>query len=146
MTANSDWNFTISNTGNSNLTINGIDSDNPAFTITPLTFPQDIAPGKSLNVTATFSPTEEKSYTGIITITSNVPDKSKVSISLEGIGVPDNCDVNSDGVVNILDLVIVGKYFGKSAPDNAKADVNKDGIVDILDLNIVGQYFGEVYK
>jgi len=60
--------------------------------------------------------------------------------------VPDNCDVNSDGVVNILDLVIVGKYFGKSAPDNAKADVNKDGIVDILDLNIVGQYFGEVYK
>jgi hypothetical protein len=89
ITTHSDWNFTISNAGNSNLTINGIDSDNPAFTITPLTFPQDIAPGKSLNVTAIFSPAEEKSYTGIITITSNVPDKSSVSVSLEGMGVPD---------------------------------------------------------
>jgi hypothetical protein len=54
-----------------------------------------------------------------------------------------DCDVNSDGVVNILDLVIVSKYFGKSKPDNAKADVNKDGVVDILDLNIVIQHFGK---
>jgi hypothetical protein len=56
-----------------------------------------------------------------------------------------NCDVNSDGIVNILDLVIVGKSFGKDV-NNAKADVNKDGIVDILDLNVVGQHLGEVYK
>jgi WD40 repeat protein len=55
------------------------------------------------------------------------------------------CDVNSDGIVNILDLVIVGKSFGKDV-NNAKADVNKDGIVDVLDLNIVGQHLGEVYK
>jgi hypothetical protein len=56
-----------------------------------------------------------------------------------------NCDINSDGVVNILDLVIVSKSFGKDV-NNAKADVNKDGIVDVLDLNIVGQHLGEVYK
>jgi len=54
-----------------------------------------------------------------------------------------NCDVNSDGVVNILDLVIVSKYIGKPASDNVKADVNKDGIIDILDLNIVSQHFGK---
>jgi len=54
-----------------------------------------------------------------------------------------NCDVNSDGIVNILDLVIVSKYLGKSKPDNAKADVNKDGVVDILDLNITIQHFGK---
>jgi hypothetical protein len=53
--------------------------------------------------------------------------------------------VNSDGVVNILDLVIVAKSFGKDV-NNAKADVNKDGIVDVLDLNIVGQHLGEIYK
>ena len=56
-----------------------------------------------------------------------------------------DCDVNSDGVVNILDLLIVAKSFGKDV-NNAKADVNKDGIVDALDLNIVGQHLGEVYK
>lgn len=56
-----------------------------------------------------------------------------------------SCDMNSDGVVNILDLVIVVKSFGKDV-NNAKADVNKDGIVDALDLNIVGQHLGEVYK
>jgi hypothetical protein len=52
----------------------------------------------------------------------------------------------SDGIVNILDLVIVSKNFGKSASNNAKADVNKDGIVDMLDLDIVRQHFGEIYK
>jgi WD40 repeat protein len=55
------------------------------------------------------------------------------------------CDVNSDGIVNILDLVIVSKNFGKSATNNAKADVNKDGVVDILDLDIVRQHFGQAY-
>ena len=40
-------------------------------------------------------------------------------------------DVNADGVVNVLDLVLVAQSFGKS---NSKADVNADGTVDVLDL------------
>ena len=40
-------------------------------------------------------------------------------------------DVNEDGVIGILDLVLVAQAFGKS---NDKADVNGDGTVDILDL------------
>ena len=44
-------------------------------------------------------------------------------------------DVNRDGVVNILDLMLVGSSFGQSRQDNA--DVNEDGLVNIIDLVLV---------
>ena len=43
-------------------------------------------------------------------------------------------DVNQDGVVNILDLIVVVKHFGESPSTNAKVDVNKDGVINVLDL------------
>ena len=49
-------------------------------------------------------------------------------------------DVNGDGEVNILDLVLVANAFGES---NQKADVNGDGEVNILDLVVVANAFGE---
>ena len=50
-------------------------------------------------------------------------------------------DVNSDGVVNILDLAIVGSQFGESGPD-LSGDVNGDGAVNVQDLVLVGSHFG----
>ena len=47
-------------------------------------------------------------------------------------------DVNSDGVVNILDLAFVASRFGENSPD-----LNGDGIVNILDLVLVAQYITE---
>ncbi len=41
-------------------------------------------------------------------------------------------DVNGDGIVNILDLVIIANAFGESEPD-----LNGDGVVNIQDLVIV---------
>lgn len=52
-------------------------------------------------------------------------------------------DVNSDGIVDILDLVFVGQHFGESPPKESRADVNNDGKVDISDLLLVGSHFGE---
>ena len=49
---------------------------------------------------------------------------------------------NSDGIVDIVDLVFVGRAFVTSEVE-LPADVNSDGTVDIADLMIVGAYFGE---
>ena len=45
-------------------------------------------------------------------------------------------DLNNDGIVNILDLVIVANAFGKNEPD-----LNGDGTVNILDLVIIANAF-----
>ena len=45
-------------------------------------------------------------------------------------------DVNDDGVVNILDLVLVANALGETEPD-----VNGDGVVNIQDLVIVANAF-----
>jgi len=48
-------------------------------------------------------------------------------------------DANSDGVVNIFDLVIVGGNYTKSIPPgDPRADINGDGVVNIFDLVLVG--------
>ena len=49
-------------------------------------------------------------------------------------------DVNRDGVVNILDLMLVGSSFGQRGQDNA--DVNEDGLVNITDLVLVAGAIG----
>ena len=50
-------------------------------------------------------------------------------------------DVNSDGLVNIQDLVLVASNLGKTGQD--AADVNGDGTVNILDLVLVAQHLGK---
>ena len=50
--------------------------------------------------------------------------------------MPSTADINADGVVNILDLVIVANALGETAPD-----LNGDGMVNILDLVIVANAF-----
>ena len=49
-------------------------------------------------------------------------------------------DINRDGVVDILDLTIVGARFGQRGQNSA--DLNGDGLVDIADLVLVAGEFG----
>ena len=48
-------------------------------------------------------------------------------------------DVNSDGVVNVLDLVLISQHLGTEKPSNRTVDINSDGVVNILDLTLVAQ-------
>ena len=52
---------------------------------------------------------------------------------------PENpADVNGDGVVNILDLMVVAQGMGTDTPE---ADVNGDGVVNVFDLVFVANQF-----
>ena len=55
----------------------------------------------------------------------------------DGLESADIHDVNGDGVVNILDLVIVANGLGETEPD-----INGDGIVNILDLVVIAGELG----
>ena len=51
-------------------------------------------------------------------------------------------DVNRDGQVSILDMVLVARHFGETVPANSEVDINGDGIISILDLILVAQHMG----
>ena len=51
-------------------------------------------------------------------------------------------DVNRDGRVSILDLILVSQQLGKKVAVGSPVDVNGDGVVSILDLIIVSGQIG----
>lgn len=56
-------------------------------------------------------------------------------------------DITTDGVVNIFDLVMIGKAFGSSIGGdnwNPRADIAVDGKINIFDLVKIGIAFGRV--
>ena len=52
-------------------------------------------------------------------------------------------DVNGDGQVDVLDLILVAQRLGETAAAPSEVDINEDGIVNILDLILVAQHMGE---
>ena len=52
-------------------------------------------------------------------------------------------DVNQDGRISILDLILVARRLGETASANAEVDVNGDGVISILDLIVIAQHMGE---
>ena len=53
-------------------------------------------------------------------------------------------DANGDGVVNIIDKVVVRNAFGQSGdPGWINADVDCNGVVNILDKVIIRNQFGQ---
>ena len=53
-------------------------------------------------------------------------------------------DVNRDGEVDILDLILVAQDIGKTSGTNLRTDVNGDGRRNIQDLVLVASHLGEL--
>ena len=51
-------------------------------------------------------------------------------------------DVNRDGVVSILDLILVAQQLGRRVPAGSPVDLNGDGVVSILDLILTARAIG----
>ena len=51
-------------------------------------------------------------------------------------------DVNRDGSVDILDLILVAQQLGKNVAADSPVDINGDGVVNIFDLTLVAQGIG----
>ena len=67
------------------------------------------------------------------------PDEVLQNIGAAVIPIANPADVNGDGVVNILDLVVVAQGLGM---DSLEADVNGDGVVNVFDLVFVAGEIG----
>jgi hypothetical protein len=61
---------------------------------------------------------------------------------------PDPYDLNWDGVANILDLMIITKYYGTQMKSTRipNPDIDGNGVVDMKDLNLAISHFGDIYK
>ena len=70
-----------------------------------------------------------------------IPITPSEIILVVGGDAPPAWDVNGDGIINILDLVLVSVNFGKTG--QSIADVNGDGVVNIIDLvKVAGEIGG----
>jgi len=70
-------------------------------------------------------------------ITAGLPE---IVITVEGQRTTG--DVNRDGQVSILDLVLVARNFGKTVSIHSEVDINGDGVINVLDLILVAQHMG----
>ena len=65
--------------------------------------------------------------------TANLPNVSFL------VGRPRVADINADGALDILDLILVARDLGREKYTNPRVDVNGDGKVSILDLTLVAR-------
>ena len=50
--------------------------------------------------------------------------------------------MNRDGVISILDLILIAQQLGRRVPAGSPADLNGDGVVSILDLILTARAIG----
>ena len=65
-----------------------------------------------------------------------------MALRISAVGSGLLADINGDGVVNVVDLAILGSNFGKDQQVLGTGDINGDGVVDEVDLAILGGEFG----
>ena len=71
---------------------------------------------------------------GIVQKLTDIPVNQLLRVVEKGVQTSLSSDVNQDGLVDIVDLLIVVVHFGESPPTNPRVDINKDGQVNLEDM------------
>jgi hypothetical protein len=72
----------------------------------------------------------------IVSDSGSLSDSENITITVN----PSIADLNNDGVVNILDLILIAQHWGETGANGwIPEDVNSDGTINILDINVVAQ-------
>ena len=144
LTVNFDGNFGQVNVGQSinvpmylynpstvNLNIIGISMTSDSYSTTQTSF--TVAPGQTLEEMINFMPTSNGSQNNTMTIYSNDEFDPVMVFQMSGEGFAVIGDLNTDGTLNILDIVaLIGYVFNDN--ENPYADLNGDGTVNIVDV------------
>ena len=141
--------LTVTNAGNSPLTVSSIRSSNPRFR--PLIPAFDVAPGESLSVPVGFTPISDEAQEGELTLVTNDVPADTVTVSLKGMStdadtppepVPDTRgDIDGDGEITSGDAILVLRMAaGLLTPADAQlvtADVDDDGSITAGDAILI---------
>ena len=76
---------------------------------------------------------------GILQKLTDIKVNQVLHVVEEGVQTQLPGDVNQDGQVDILDLLVVISHFGESPPPNERIDANKDGEVNLDDVTWIVQ-------
>ncbi len=74
---------------------------------------------------------------GILQKLTDVPVNQVLHVIEAGVQTRVPGDVNKDGQVDILDLLVVVSHFGEEPPTEARFDANKDGQVNLDDVTYI---------
>ncbi|MDE3256945.1 MAG: choice-of-anchor D domain-containing protein [Gemmatimonadota bacterium] len=132
----------VRNTGGKDLSITNLESDleGVTFSLTELT----VAPGERATVDITFTPAKGGPFSGTITISSDDPENSSVTVAISGtaivVSVNPRADFDNDGEIGFSDFLAFAQAFGT---DNATFDLDGNGLVDFPDFLEFARNFGK---
>ena len=125
-------------------TTSASDADGDSLTYSASNLPE----GASFNTaTGAFSWTPANGQAGTYVVTFEVTDgyiSDSEAVTIVINDAQQRWDVNEDGIVNVLDISIIGQKYGTSveAP-YPRWDVNQDGVVNVQDMTLAAYHFGE---
>ncbi|MEJ2103349.1 MAG: choice-of-anchor D domain-containing protein, partial [Ignavibacteriaceae bacterium] len=103
------YNLNILSDGTSTLTIDSITVSGNGFSFNALSFPINIPPGNSQNVTVNFTPSNYAFYQGVLKIYSNDPVNLIVNVNLKGQGVLSGAKIGLSSTLHDFGNVWVGE-------------------------------------
>ncbi len=132
----------VHNTGGNDLDITSIQSDLDGTSVSQTELL--IASGDSATVEITFTPADAGPFSGTVTILSNDPENSSVTVTLSGTAIivygDARADFDGDGEIGFRDFIAFAQAFNTN---NITYDLNGNGLVDFPDFLEFAKNFGK---